>query len=179
MHDVGVARRERRLAVGQVELPQPQEARVEAQAAHGALLAQEGLAPVAQRLRIVGAEGQLVDDAQARLLCMMAEALLSLEGATCLSLGVQTPLAQLPTAAAAHRADVVALSFSGQLSNRVVLEGLAALRELLPAQVEIWAGGSSRALRLPGGPAGVRCLDGLEAIAPELARWRKLLESPL
>ena len=110
---------------------------------------------------------------------MMAEALLSLEGATCLSLGVQTPLAQLPTAAAAHRADILALSFSGQLSNRVVLEGLAALRELLPAQVEIWAGGSSRALRLPGGPVGVRCLDGLEAIAPELARWRKLLESPL
>lgn len=110
---------------------------------------------------------------------MMAEALLSLEGATCLSLGVQTPLAQLPTAAAVHRADVVALSFSGQLPNRVVLEGLAALRELLPARVEIWAGGSSRALRLPSGPAGVHCLDGLAAIAPEVARWRKLLESPL
>jgi DNA-binding transcriptional MerR regulator/methylmalonyl-CoA mutase cobalamin-binding subunit len=108
---------------------------------------------------------------------LMAEALLSLEGAVCLSLGVQTPLAQLPAAVAACQADVVALSFSGQLPLRAVLDGLAALREQLPDQVEIWAGGSSRALRLPGGVPGVRCLDGLAAIAPEMTRWRELLES--
>jgi len=110
---------------------------------------------------------------------LMAEALLSLEGAACLSLGVQTPPAQLPGAVAAHRADVVALSFSGQLPNRAVLDGLAELRALLPASVEIWVGGSSRALRLPGVPEGVFCLDGLSAIAPEMNRWRELLESPL
>lgn len=110
---------------------------------------------------------------------LMAEALLSLEGATCLSLGVQTPAGQLPGAVAAHRADVVALSFSSQLPNRVVLEGLAELRALMPAEVEIWAGGSSRALRLPGVARDVRCLDGLAAIAPEITRWRKLLESRL
>ncbi|MBW8847160.1 MAG: MerR family transcriptional regulator [Burkholderiales bacterium] len=108
---------------------------------------------------------------------LMAEALLSLEGAACLSLGVQTPLAQLPAAAAVHRADVVALSFSGFLSSRAVLESLAALRELLPQGVEIWTGGSSRALRQAGCPEGVKCLDGLAAIAPEMARWRELLES--
>lgn len=110
---------------------------------------------------------------------LMAEALLSLEGAACLSLGVQTPLAQLPAAAAVHRADVVALSFSGQLPVRAVLDGLAALRDLLPRDVEIWAGGSSRALRMPGVPEGVRCLDGLAGIAPEVTRWRELLESRL
>ena len=110
---------------------------------------------------------------------LMAEAMLSLEGAACLSLGVQTPLAQLPAAAAAHQADVVALSFSGYLSNRAVLDGLSTLRELLPAGIEIWAGGSSRALRLAGGPEGVCCLDGLAAIAPEVTRWRELLESRL
>ncbi|WP_457418626.1 MerR family transcriptional regulator [Roseateles sp. P5_E7] len=110
---------------------------------------------------------------------LMAEALLSLEGAACLSLGVQTPPAQLPGAVAAHRADVVALSFSGQLPNRAVLDGLAELRALLPSSVEIWVGGSSRALRLPGVPEGVFCLDGLGAIAPEMKRWRELLESPL
>lgn len=107
---------------------------------------------------------------------LMAEALLSLEGAACLSLGVQTPPAQLAAAVAAFPADIVALSFSGQLPQRAVLDGLASLREQLPESVEIWAGGSSRALRLPGGAAGVRCLDGLAAIAPELARWRELLE---
>jgi methylmalonyl-CoA mutase cobalamin-binding subunit len=110
---------------------------------------------------------------------LMAEALLSLDGAVCLSLGVQTPLAQLTAAAIAFRADVVALSFSGQLPTRAVLDGLAALRELLPTGVEIWAGGASRALRLPGCPQGVRCLDGLAVVGLELARWRELLESNL
>jgi hypothetical protein len=110
---------------------------------------------------------------------LMAEALMSLEGASCLSLGVQTPLVQLPAAAAAFKADVVALSFSGYLAPRAVQEGLAILRGQLPAGIEIWAGGSSRALRQAASPAGVRCLDGLPAIAPEVARWRGLLESSL
>lgn len=110
---------------------------------------------------------------------LMAEALLSLEGAVCLSLGAQTPLAQLTAAAAAYRADVVALSFSGQLPSRAVLDGLATLRSQLPAEVEIWAGGSSRALRVAGCPEGVRCLDGLDAVGPEMMRWRELLESRL
>ena len=108
---------------------------------------------------------------------LMAEALLGLEGATCLSLGVQTPLAQLPAAVAAHRSDVVGLSFSGLLAYRAVLEGLASLRVLLPAGIESWAGGSSRALRLPGVPNGVRYVNGLGAISAEVVRWRKLLES--
>jgi methylmalonyl-CoA mutase cobalamin-binding subunit len=110
---------------------------------------------------------------------LMAEALLSLEGAVCLSLGVQTPIAQLPAAAAVHRADVVALSFTGQLPPRAVLDGLGELREVLPAEVEIWVGGSNRALRLPGIPEGVRCVDSLAAITLEIARWRELLESRL
>jgi methanogenic corrinoid protein MtbC1 len=110
---------------------------------------------------------------------LMAEAMLGLEGAACLSLGVQTPPAQLPAAAAVHRADVVALSFSGFLPQRAVHEGLAALREQLPAGTEIWVGGASRALRSGGLPEGVRCLDGLAAIAGEVNRWRELLESRL
>jgi len=110
---------------------------------------------------------------------LMAEALLSLEGASCLSLGVQTPPAQVPGAVAAHRADIVALSFSNQLPNRAVLEGLTELRTCVPQGVEIWAGGSSRALRLPGLPEGVRWLDGLAAIAPATTHWRELLESRL
>jgi methanogenic corrinoid protein MtbC1 len=110
---------------------------------------------------------------------LMVEALLSLEGAACLSLGTQTPLVQVPPAAAVHRADVVALSFSGQLPPRAVHEGLAALRALLPADVEIWAGGSSRALRQGSVAPGVRCLEGLNAIPGEITRWCELLESRL
>ena len=110
---------------------------------------------------------------------LMAEALLSLEGAVCLSRGAQTPPAQLTAAAAAYCADIVALSFSGQLPSRAVLDGLATLRGQLPTQVEIWAGGSSRALRVASCPEGVRCLDGLAAVGPEMTRWRELLESRL
>lgn len=110
---------------------------------------------------------------------LMAEALMTLEGAACLSLGAQTPLDQLAAAAQAHRADVVALSFSVQLANRAVQEGLAALRALLPASMEIWAGGGSRALRQPASIEGVRCLNGLAAIGPEVTRCRELLESRL
>lgn len=110
---------------------------------------------------------------------LMPEALLGLEGAACLSLGVQTPPGQLPAAATLHRADVVALSFSGQLSHRAVLDGVNSARELLPANVELWIGGRSRLLHLGGSPPGVRCLDGLAAIAPEVQRWRELLESHL
>lgn len=74
---------------------------------------------------------------------------------------------------------MVALSFSGQMPHRAVLDGLTTLTQLLPREVEIWAGGSSRALLQPRLPKGVRRLDGLAAIAPETARWRALLESGL
>ena len=35
-------------------------------------------------------------------------------------------------------------------------------------------GGSNRALRLPGLPDGVRCVDGLSSITLEITRWREL-----
>lgn len=110
---------------------------------------------------------------------LMAEALLSLEGAACLSLGVQLPPAQMVLAAAVHRAHAVVLVFDGHLSQRATLEGLAALRERLPAGVEIWAVASGRASRLLQAPTGVRCLENLAAIPPDMSRLSKLLESPL
>ena len=78
---------------------------------------------------------------------LMAECMMVLQGARCLSLGTQTPLRDIADAAQVHQVDVVALSFSVQLSNRAVLDGLLALRGMLPASIEIWAGGASRALR--------------------------------
>jgi hypothetical protein len=54
LDDVGVAGVEGRLAVGQVEGPDALEAGVEAQALHRVDLAQEGLAPAAQGLGVVG-----------------------------------------------------------------------------------------------------------------------------
>jgi methylmalonyl-CoA mutase cobalamin-binding subunit len=76
---------------------------------------------------------------------LMAEAIFALEGAQCVSLGVQTPIDQI--ARAAVDVDVVALSFSTNLHTNRVREGLAQLSDAVPGHVEIWCGGSSPAMR--------------------------------
>lgn len=88
---------------------------------------------------------------------LMAEAMLVLEDCCCQSLGVQTPLAEIPSAAAAHRADIVALSFSTLLSTNAVVESLTALRRTLPPRLLLWAGGTSPVLRR-------RAIDGVVPI---------------
>jgi len=102
---------------------------------------------------------------------LMTESLLSLQGCRCLSLGVQTPLWDAVLAARAHRADLLALSFSSALNAAQVVDSLAELREMLPATIGIWAGGDSPALRRHR-LAGVEVLAGLHEIAPQIARWR-------
>ena len=103
---------------------------------------------------------------------LMAEATFALEGCSCISLGVQTPVWDIALAAEAQQADIVALSFSPAVNANQALDGLAELRGRLPAAVEIWAGGACSALhRRP--PAGVLALRSLDAIAPALQRWRQ------
>ena len=103
---------------------------------------------------------------------LMAEAMLVLEDCCCQSLGVQTPLAEIPSAAAAHRADIVALSFSTMMSSKAVIESLTELRSTLPPQVLLWAGGGTPVLRR-------RAIDGvvpittLEAIALQVQQLRR------
>jgi len=103
---------------------------------------------------------------------LMVEAMLTLQGCQCLSLGVQTPLEELPRAAAAHRSDIVALSFSGYLSAKAVQQGLDSLRARLAPEVALWAGGRAAALRRRSGVAGVQYMAELSAVAQEVARWR-------
>ncbi len=102
---------------------------------------------------------------------LMAEALLALDGCRCTSLGVQTPVWDILRAAAAHRADVVALSFSSVLNPNHVLDALNELRSKLPEGVEIWAGGNAPILRRRP-PAHVRVLSDLRDIQAEIRRWR-------
>lgn len=102
---------------------------------------------------------------------LMAEAMFALEGAHCISLGVQTPVMEIAQAASAQRADIVALSFSAAMPQKQAIDGLAELAVELPAAVEIWAGGGcftpARRLELP-----VRVL-ALAEVAPALAAWRQ------
>jgi len=103
---------------------------------------------------------------------LMAEAMFTLEACDCVSLGVQTPLWDIVLAAAAHGADIVALGFSGCMNPNPVVDGLTELRAKLPTAVQLWAGGATPVLhrRRVG---GVLALASLDAIAPELRRWRE------
>ncbi|MEP6505885.1 MAG: cobalamin-binding protein, partial [Betaproteobacteria bacterium] len=102
---------------------------------------------------------------------LMAEALMTLQACHCLSLGTQTPIADIAAASAVHHIDVVALSFSESLASAQALPALVALRASLPASVEIWAGGGSPALRGPP-IAGIRTMPGLVEIDEAVAEWR-------
>jgi methylmalonyl-CoA mutase cobalamin-binding subunit len=103
---------------------------------------------------------------------LMAEALLSLEGCRCVSLGVQTPVWDILRAAQANQVDVVALSFSAVLNPNHVLEALVELREKLAPDIEIWAGGGAPILRRRP-PADIKVLADLGDIAVQTSRWRQ------
>lgn len=103
---------------------------------------------------------------------LMVEALLTMEGATCIPLGVETPLPQIARAAQAHRADVVALSFSVNFNEKHALAGLQDLRGMLDGATEIWAGGAGIA-RARKPIDGVQVTVDLNATADVVSRWRK------
>jgi MerR family transcriptional regulator, light-induced transcriptional regulator len=102
---------------------------------------------------------------------LMAEVLFALEGAKCLSLGVQTPIWDIVLAATSQRADVVALSFTASLNPNYVIQGLTELREKLPKATQIWVGGACPVIHRKD-VAGVFALDGLDAIGPQITEWR-------
>jgi MerR family transcriptional regulator, light-induced transcriptional regulator len=102
---------------------------------------------------------------------LMAEALLALEGAKCIALGVQTPLWDIVLASRAYQCDVVALSFSGCMNPHQITEGLIELRSKLPAPFEIWAGGAAPVLhRRP--VEGIHAIQSLTQIHEAIQRWR-------
>ena len=104
---------------------------------------------------------------------LMAQACLAVEGAQCISLGVQTPVRDIVLAARAHQVDIVALSFSPVLQVNAAWAMLADVRQVLDAGIALWAGGSlwQRSRRTV---EGVRTLGGLTDIPAELAAWREL-----
>jgi DNA-binding transcriptional MerR regulator/methylmalonyl-CoA mutase cobalamin-binding subunit len=103
---------------------------------------------------------------------LMVHTLLSLENCACVSLGVQTPAAELARAAERQRADVLALSCSAYARNAGLQQDILRLRDMLPSGTALWLGGSAPALRrLPSSP-GLWVIDSLQGIAPAVARWR-------
>ena len=102
---------------------------------------------------------------------LMVEALLALEGCMCLSLGTQTPVPEIAAAALAHRADIVALSFTAVQSAGAVVAALRELRRTLPAGAMVWVGGACPALGRHS-TEGVLRLHDLEHLPEQVARWR-------
>ena len=100
---------------------------------------------------------------------LMVEALLVLEGAHCTCLGTQVPLLEIAGAAAAHRADVVALSFSAAFAARQISELLRQLRTVLPGDTRLWAGGAG--VRKLTAPAGVLIVTSLEQAVTAVGQW--------
>jgi DNA-binding transcriptional MerR regulator len=108
---------------------------------------------------------------------LMAEAMFALEGAHCVSLGVQTPLAEIVDAARIQKADIVALSFSSMVSARAVLDNVSELRNRLGDTTEVWSGGAGAlAVRRQLGPDSAFDLD---EIGPGIAAWQEQRKSAL
>lgn len=101
---------------------------------------------------------------------LMVELLFALEGAACIPLGTQMPLLEIGRAALAHRANIVALSFSGAFPQRQIPALLQQMRQILPEDTALWVGGSGVA-RL-GAMAGVAFMHTLDEAVAALANWR-------
>jgi methanogenic corrinoid protein MtbC1 len=102
---------------------------------------------------------------------LLAECLFALEGARCVSLGVQTPVWDISLAASAYRCDIVALGFTGCMNPNQVVDGLKELRSKLAPAVELWVGGAAPVLHRRS-VDGVMALGLLSDIRSELERWR-------
>ena len=101
---------------------------------------------------------------------LMVESLLTLQGCRCVSLGTQTPVRDIAQAASSYRVDVVGLSFSVNMNPNQIVDGLAELKLLLPAHMEVWAGGQAPALRRRS-MDHVRVLQDLSSIETAVQDW--------
>ena len=102
---------------------------------------------------------------------LMVEALLTVENAMCIPLGTETPVTEIAQAARAHKADIVALSFSGAYAESKALDGLKELRTLLPATVVLCAGGAGVS-RVRRRVSDIHLTGDLEKICDLVRRWR-------
>jgi len=92
---------------------------------------------------------------------LMVEATMSLSGAHCIMLGVQTPISEIVLAAKTHQVEVVVLSFSAAMTPAQIKIGLIQMRNALPQEVAIWAGGSGVSRHVVEGVWSVKSLAEL------------------
>ena len=101
---------------------------------------------------------------------LMVEAILTLNGATCIPLGAQTPIPEIQQAIRAHQVDILCLSCSASFPKTLCISSLTDLRRLTDANTAIWTGGAGAPKLLPDNE--VLRLNYLTELAPALAQWR-------
>jgi DNA-binding transcriptional MerR regulator/methylmalonyl-CoA mutase cobalamin-binding subunit len=102
---------------------------------------------------------------------LMVEALMVVEDVYPVLLGPQTPIDEILRAAQLKQVDAVCLSFSSAYSSTLAAQGLRDLRQMLPAGIELWAGGYGvKAIRKPFD--GVCLMPEFQDLYDCLAKWR-------
>lgn len=103
---------------------------------------------------------------------LMARAFIAMEGAQCISLGIQTPLVEIIKAIEAHAVDILGLSVVAADQPRLAWAQVSYLRSNLASRVQLWIGGSgaqaARIIRI----AGLRRVISLTEIPAAIAEWR-------
>ncbi len=103
---------------------------------------------------------------------LMAEAVFADQGAKTLSAGENISLNTLRAAAVSCKVDVVALSFSFAFVARRIRPTLVHLRQLLPADIEVWAGGAGMMI-LQRPPKGVRVFSDIKSAIAAVHAYAK------
>ncbi len=104
---------------------------------------------------------------------LMAHACMVVDGAQCISLGVQTPAREIAQAAKAHDVNIVGISFSPATQSHVAFAALADLRRQVQPEIDLWAGGSlwERSRRKLD---GVEMISDLTGISDAIESWRSM-----
>lgn len=97
----------------------------------------------------------------------MAESILSLNGAECLSLSAETPLGEIVKTAIISQSNIIGLSFSGHIAKNLEETSLVEIKKILPKTIDIWVGGNFSGTKIDG----IEYLH-LEDIKEKLANWR-------
>lgn len=94
---------------------------------------------------------------------LMMAGLLSSHGISAINLGGEVPMEQIDQAVQQFHADIIGVTFSSAYPYSSIRAHLLELRELIPNDVDIWAGGEG-VRRLRKLPAGVTKFTSLEQI---------------
>ncbi|MDJ0806920.1 MAG: MerR family transcriptional regulator [Gammaproteobacteria bacterium] len=102
---------------------------------------------------------------------LMVEIILRLGGAEVIAFGTEMPFKEIRETAQSHQVQVIGLSFSGSFKTEDALVMLRGLRQSIPAEIRIWAGGA--ALDKPiEAPMGVALINDLQKLEHVVAGWQ-------